>query len=283
MADDVSFLLADALTLSARPAPAMPPGVTGDYRLPPLEGHGGTSGIDAAAMASIARLYLLAELENAALVTCADAVAEQRSTIRSTFALAQKLEQYAELARRSPASSLREELYARWFGLGAQAGTPGRTNGSFLSTFSEFASAVASLANAGTIGASPRSFGEERARVALGRLLQGLSLLGGSELLLVPRFEALVSSAVGVLSDADLAALLGVQGLTGVVNTLVGGVATELTLAYRRGRTGEALLRDCARLAPRTTGSARLVDAADPIVAHAVQWLASYGFGGSPS
>lgn len=152
-------------------------------------------------------------------------------------------------------------------------------NHGFFPRLSDLCSALASLAASGP-GAPPRTFGEERARAALERLLAELSLRAGGDLLVVSRIEQLASAAVGILTEPELAALLGVSGFAAVVSTLVGGVAVDLGAAYARGRAGRALLEDCARLMPSRSAPGAFVPPGDPAITHAVQWLASYGVGG---
>lgn len=276
MLDDVSYLLADAL---ARPAPLPPAG--GEWQLPPL---GPQAGLTAGTLSTIAKAYLFAELETAGLVVCADAVAEARGALRSSYGLASRIERYIELQRRCPTTLEREAFYVRWFGIGRHAAIDEPGNHGFFPRLSELCGALATLAQAG-IGAPSRSYGQERSRGALERLLGELSLLAGGDLSMVSRIEQLASAGVAILSDPELATLLGVSGFAAVVQTLVGGVALDLALAYRRGRSGQAVLEDCGRLLSRVSaggaerGVVAFVEPTDPAIAHAVQWLASYGLG----
>jgi hypothetical protein len=268
--DELSFLLADALTMRAAPLPP----VGGEWQLPPLAGDRG--GLEPGTLIAIGKAYLFAELETAGLIVCADAVVEARSALRVSTALAGRLERYAELQRYSPSTLDREAFFVRWFGIGRHAAVDERGNHAFFPRMSELCGALAALAHSG-VGATPPTFARERSRSALERLVAQLALLAGGDLAMVARIERLASEGVAILSDRELAALLGVTGFAAVVQTLVGGVAQDIAVAYRRGRTGQVVLEDCARLLPRlATGGAGFVDASDPAVLHAVQWLASY-------
>jgi hypothetical protein len=270
--DDVGYLLSDAL--AGRSAP--PPPVGGEWQLPPLDAGGR---LDAGMLHAIAKGYLFAELETAGVIVCADAVAEARTSLQSTYALAARIERYVELQRRSPSTLEREAFYVRWFGLGRHAAMDEHGNHGFFPLFSELSGAFAAFAQTG-IGSLPRAFVDERVRGVFDRLLAQLSLLAGGDVLIVERIERLASSGVAILSDPELGALLGAHGLTAVVQMLVGGAAQDLVLAYRRGRSGQALLEDCARLMSRASPSGAFVEPTDPAVTHAIQWLASYGIGG---
>jgi hypothetical protein len=272
--DHLSFLLADALE---RPM-ALPELGGGAWQLPPIAS---TGQLTPATLVTIGKGYLFAELETAALIACADAVAEARSNLRASLALASRIESYVELQRRCPTALEREAFFVRWFGLGRHAAIDDHGNHSFFPRMSDLCGALGSLATSG-IGAPPRSFSEERSRAALERLLGELALRAGGDLLIISRIEALASAGVAILADPELAALIGTTGLAGVVRTLVGGVAMDLATAYQRGRSGQAVLEDCARLMPRVTSqSGAFIDPSDPAVLHAVQWLASYGIRGT--
>ncbi len=272
MHDDVSFLLADALAQRAAPLP--PAG--GEWHLPPLVRDGQ---LTAATWTSIAKAYLFAELETAGLIVCADAVAESRAQLRASQGFALRIEQHVDLRRYSPTTLEREAFFVRWFGLGRHAAMDDHGNHGFFPRLSDLCGALATLAASG-IGAPPRTFADERSRAALDRLAGELALLAGGDLLVVSRIERLASSAVGILAEPELAALLGVSGFAAVVRTLVGGVAVDLAVAYRRGRSGQAVLEDCARLMSRRTGTGTFVEPGDQAITHAVQWLSSYGVGG---
>lgn len=268
MNDDVSFLLADALAMRA----TVPPLPGGDWQLPALAPE---STLSPQVLTTIATAYLLAELETSGLIVCADAVVEARSSLRVSYALMARIERHVELQRRCPTTLEREAFFVRLFGLGPHARIEERGNHWFLPRFSELCGALGAMTLSG-VGAPPRTFAEERARGALERLAAELSLAAHGDLFIVNRIGELATAAVAILSDAELASLLGVTGLNAVVRTLVGGVAVELPLAYRRGRTGQAVLEACMRLLPRLR-QRELVEPTDPIVGHAVQWLASYG------
>jgi hypothetical protein len=268
--DDVNQLLASAL--AASPPPALP---GGSVQLPALLPD---PRLTRNLLEQLAHAYLFAELESAALIVCADAVVDARASLRASHALAVKLEAYVELLRHSPSTLEREAFYVRCFGVGRHASLDERGNHAFYPRFAELCNALGALSLRG----QPLALRlvQERARGSLERLLAELSLLAGSDLLVIPRIGRLAAAAIAILSDSELAAILGAVGIQGVVSALVGGVAVDLQVAHGRGRAGQAVLQDCARLAERVRAAAAgFVEPNDPAVGHAVQWLASYGTG----
>ncbi|MGC4001325.1 MAG: hypothetical protein QM767_29260 [Anaeromyxobacter sp.] len=238
----------------------------------------------AEALQALAVLYLHAELEGAALVICAEAVAEQRAQLRVSAALAEALDRFADLARRTFTAGQREQLFQRLFGMAstgvAGPGRPAAANHAFLGQLAGLCAALVQLADdlrqPGARG--PRLATEERVRTALERLLIGLvPHAAGGLLPWAARLNAQLAAARAVIEHPELGTLLGVTGAAAVLRALTDGAAVELGVAIRRGQAGHRLLAACARLAERLRGPGRVVEPTDAIVRDAAEWLAGYG------
>lgn len=229
-------------------------------------------------LAAYAALYLHAELEDAAVLPAAEALAEQRNALAlQDRATAEKLERFARLARDYPGPADRASIFARLFGMGpgAMRAVQSPDDGlrlDFQQRLLRFATAVvrAELERV-RLGGQP-GLSTQAAWRASAQDLRSLvmAMPAGSLVQWARRIHARVLQAFEILGDAGLQRQLAVRTSWEALQRLLPDEgAARRDAAARRGAAGQELLR--------SLGDASDVQPGIDAVQAALRWLAASG------
>ena len=201
--------------------------------------------IDAATLATLAGLYLLAQVEQTGLPAAAELLVAERLALdlRSDEA-ARLLDETADAAREWVPRAAREQLFARVFGTGPGAGAahiPANTE--FIPVLDAAASAIAAYDRAALLGGPPAATRTQLTRAAA-RLRANLApRQHGNTILATGRIAAQARQAVTLLSHPGIVALVGGVSAWDVVRaTWPDEERPDIDRLLALGRSGQAVV-----------------------------------------
>jgi hypothetical protein len=215
--------------------------------VPPDDVDGAT--LEPKAAAALGSLYLLSELEQVNVVSCAELLAAERYSLGLRDGVAvQKLEDFAARQTRRPAESLRHQLFARLFGarlaadrdsphLGRIAITPVPTNEVFEELLAGYCDAL--------VGFDVRTAGRSRSalRMAGDRLRGNLTPRQyGNTLLIAPQLVEQLRESLTLLGLPAVGQLFGTTGAWGVVRALQRDAQVDIGRRVDRGQSGQSVI-----------------------------------------
>jgi hypothetical protein len=224
-------------------------------------------------------LYLGAELEQAGIVPIAELLAQQRDTLNLTsYESAARLDEFDTRSREWYDRAGRTQLYARLFGIG-----PSATNDAGTLANRDFVPLLAGLCHTlvsyGRSSAGADTELDAAVREASEALLGNLEPRGlANTVLAARRIEDQIRSAVDILRDPAIDALVGAHTLQGAVINILGKDAPDVQRLIDCGLAGQKVLDWLASVIPAISGAgARLVTPAVPVIAEAERWLQASG------
>jgi hypothetical protein len=254
-----------------------------DLNLPPVSGSGG--GLNPAALAALATLYLQAELEQAGVVPAAEALVDARTgldlpTVRS----AEKLEQFAQLERNWYDRQSRNQLFARVFGVGAAA-TPdagGAVNRDFEQRLATLCLAINRYGIDQTTS-QPRPAADEAQVVqAANDLLSNLEIRQyGNTVFATRRIQEQLEAAINLLKDPEIQSIFHAKSFWMAVRQILEPNVPDIARLVERGQAGQHLLGWLAGAGVAPSNATPLLPPSSPIFAWAASWLDASGLSGA--
>jgi hypothetical protein len=245
--------------------------------LPPaLDGQ-----LNPAALTSLSALYLFSQLDQAGLIVTLEALVDARAdlSLRDDRS-AEELDKFALEAHALPTRSERESIYARLFGMGAEASLAASGNHDFPAQMAAVCSAILHLAESFRSGTPLPSAGlYAPLQFAAQQLFQGLALHAGADVTYrTRRIHDMLVRALSILGLEGITSYFGARDVAGVVQTVLGSQAESLSSAQRRGVAGQQLIVACGHATSSGASPTTLVTGPnDTNVQSAATWLASSG------
>lgn len=232
------------LTLGARDDPLA-------INLPPLGPGAGGAPLDQRTIETMAALYFQAELEQAAVIPVAEVLADARFTLEVRDAgTAQQLEAFAKHSKGNwYARNLREQLFARTFGLGGGAGHQAASsiNREFEPLFGQLCLALERYQQQTRFSATGGG-AVARVDMALQALLRNLARRQlGNTLIAARRIQEQLQAAINLLNQPDLTRLFQAQNLWGLIANILGDDSPDLARLIERAQSGMRILSWLAR------------------------------------
>lgn len=232
-----------------------------------------------ATVGALAALYLYAELEQAGLLPITEALASARRGLHwPSVELAERLERFADSARDNDSRALRDDLFARVFGLGggARVSTGSGTNIGFVQALARFASAIVVYRE--DLGGAAA---DARLRMSGIALANTLALHRGSHIVLAARrLQSRIRQALAIWSDRALLSAIGARHPWQAIEQVAGPLAPDVRVCTQRGSSGQVLITWLGSVLMDLRDPNRTLAPPERVVLAAVRWLGTYGVAG---
>jgi hypothetical protein len=215
--------------------------------LPALGPSGAGAQIDRSTLETLAALYLQAELEDAAVIPVAEALADEAGTlqVRDTDA-AVKLDDFAAKMRSGWYDRRRRAaIFARVFGMGAASTEepPGLVNDSFPTQLATFAQAIVGIENEASWQGRLGGRATAHLELAAQGLLDSLGRRAFANALIAARtIQEQLAAALAILGHKGVMPLFRARTAWDVIRNILGPDTPDLARIVGRGQSGLRLL-----------------------------------------
>ena len=213
-----------------------------EIEIPPIRAP--VSGdVDPPTLAVLAGLYLIAQLEQTGMLRVGELLIDNRVTLdlRSIEA-AQLLDELATERRDWYGQEVRDQLYARVFGVGAGA-SDANANRAFPELLLDLCSAIESWADASRFGMPTAPRRDASVRVAAGRVRNNLAFRQhGNTVTAARRIAAQVRGTYELLGHPGVLALVAGRSMWDVVRAVWSDGQPDIDRHVTLGQTGQHLI-----------------------------------------